>query len=351
MTFGWLILTTAFLPQRALPAATSLGQSAGLSAAASASGRPPECMAGSRRALARGPSVWEEARVPNLRRYCDLMARAQTKLATQPDVAKEAAIEADKALPGRPAPAVILGRAALALAALEEAARAFERARSLDPRSVEEPGAMHDLARVLAKTGKRDEALAVYRALVPRVDLLGTAERRVSVLLEAAHVSMTAEGAGTATLPADVGKKPPRARLDEAVAYLREARQRPPTRLAGDVLLSLSLVLDRKGDHEQADAAIAEAQRTGAKPRAGALEYLSAPEDAAALAALAAEGADRAAAQKGWEGYLAGPGGKGPWAAAARARLDLLKKGGPARPANAASGKREAASPPAGRLK
>jgi tetratricopeptide (TPR) repeat protein len=345
VTASWLILTTAFFPLAPLPAATSLGQSAGLSAAAAASGRPPECMAGSRRALSRGPSVWEEARVPNLRRYCDLMARAQTKLATQPDAAKAAAIEADTALPGRPSPAVVLARAWLLLGAVEEAARAFEKARALDPRSVEDPGTMHDLARVLAKTGKRDEALAVYRALVPRVDLLGTTERRVSVLLEAAHVSMAAEGAGTATLPAEVGSKTPRSRLDEAVAYLREARQRPPTQLAGDVLLSLSLVLDRKGDREQAEAAIAEAQRTGAKTRAGTLEYIAAPDDAAALAALAAEGTDRAAAQKGWEGYLAGAGGKGPWAAAARARLELLKKGIGARPASVAPGKGEVASP------
>jgi len=328
VTAGWLFLATALIAPGRLPAAITVGQSAGLSAAAAASGRPPECMTGSRRAIARGPSIWEAARVPNLRRYCDLMARAQTQLAAQPDAAKASALEADKALPGRPAPAVVVARASLALGALPEAASAFEKARGLDPRSVEDPSTMHDLARVLARTGKRDEALGVYRALVPRVDLLGTTDRRVSVLLEAAHVSMAAEAAGTATPPADVGKKTPRARLDEAVAYLREARQRPPTQLSSDVLLSLALVLDRKGDREEADAAIAEAQRTGAKIRAAALDYLAAPEDGAALAALAAEGTDRAAAQKGWESYLAGPGGKGPWAAAARARIELLKKGG-----------------------
>jgi tetratricopeptide (TPR) repeat protein len=272
------------------------------------------------------------------------MARAQTQLATQPEAARESALEADKALPGRPAPAVILARASLALGALEEAESAFQKARAIDPRSVEDPGAMYDLARVFARTGKRDEALAVYRALVPRIDLLGTAELRVSVLLEAAHVSMAAEGAGTATLPADIGKKTQRARLDEAGAYLREARQRPPTPRTLDVLLSLALVLDRAGDHEQADAAIAEAQRTGAKIRTEALDYIAAPEDAAALAALAAEGTDRTAAQKIWESYIAGPGGKGPWAAAARARLDMLRKGGGARLSSPAAGKLRAPS-------
>jgi tetratricopeptide (TPR) repeat protein len=348
---GFLLLAASFLP--ALPAAgTSLGASgAGLGAAAAASGRPKECMSGSRRALAKGPSIWESAREPSLARYCDLMARAQTELSAQPDAAKTAAIEADRALPGRAAPQVVLARAELALGSLEGAAHAFEKARGIEPRSVEDPGTMHDLARVLARTGKREEALAVYRALVPRVDLLGTPDRRISVLIEAAHVSMAAEAAGTAASPTDVGKKGARGRLDEAAAYLREARQRPVTQLAGDVLLSLALVLDRAGDREQADAALAEAQRSGdavrfrstnGKPRP--LDYLAAPEDALALAALAAEDRDRVESQKAWEAFLAGPGGKGAWAAAAKTRLDAVKKGAVAK---AASPKREPARPAA----
>jgi tetratricopeptide (TPR) repeat protein len=326
-----------------------MGHGASLSAAAAASGRPPECTSGSKRALAKGPSVWELARVPTLQRYCDLMARAHAELPTMPDAARISAMEADKALPGRAAPAVVLARAALAMGTLDEAARAFERARAVDPRSVEDPSTMHDLARVLARTGKRDEALGVYRALVPRVDLLGNTDRRVSVLLEAAHVSMAAEGAGgvpptvaelakpkagARPAPADASK-PPHGRLDEAIAYLREARLRPPTGLAGDVLFSLALALDRAGAREEADATLAEAERAGAHLRTSKLDYLDTPEDHAALAALAAETADRPAAQKAWEAYLAGPGGKGPWAAAARARLDALKKGGSARAAKA----------------
>ena len=336
MPLGPLLLIPALLSPAPLPA--GLGHGSGLSAAAAASGRPPECSSGSKRALARGPSVWELARVPTLQRYCDLMARAHAELPTMPDSARMAAEEADRALPGRAAPAVVLARAALAMGSIDEAARAFDRSRAVDPRSVEDPSTMHDLARVLVRTGKRDEALGVYRALVPRVDLLGTTDRRVAVLLEAAHLSMAAEGAGGAapTLgdlarPAPGAKapaQPPRARLDEAIAYLREARQHPPTQLAGDVMLSLALALDRAGDRDEADATLAEAQAKGARLPPGALDYLAAPEDRAALDALAAEGSDRAAAQKAWEGYLAGPGGKGAWATAARARLEALKKGG-----------------------
>jgi hypothetical protein len=196
---------------------------------------------------------------------------------------------------------------------------------------------MHDLGRALRKNAKRDEALVVYRALVPRIDLLGTASVRVSVLLEAAHVSMAAEGAGTAPPTiAELAKgkpaKPDATRprtppLDEAIAYLREARQRPATQLAGDVLLSLALTLDRAGSRDEADAVLAEAERAGAHVKGATLDYLAVSEDRAALEALASESSDRPLAQKAWEAYLAGPGGKGPWASAARTRLDLLKRG------------------------
>jgi tetratricopeptide (TPR) repeat protein len=292
--------------------------------------------------------VWEQARVPDLQKYCDLVARAQAQLASSPEAAKDSAKLADKALPGRAAPAVILARAALALGSPQDAAKEFARARSVDPRSVEDPSTMHDLARALRKTGKRDEALAAYRALVPRIDLLGTPDRRVTVLLEAAHVSMAVAAAPLtasaaprlAPLPpsAASGEAPPKGnekaaadkgpagRLDEAIAYLREARQRPPTQLLGDVVLSLVLVLDRSGDKAQADAALSGASETGAQARA--VDYLAAEEDKIALDALALERSDPGGAASKWEQFLAGSGGKGPWAAAARARLDALRKGG-----------------------
>jgi len=319
-----------------------------LSAAAAASGRPRECASGSRRALSQGPSVWERARVPTLQKYCDMLSRARAQLSSNPELSRAAAAEADKALPGKAAPKVALARAALALGDLETAAKQFLAAKAIDPRSVEDPQSMHDLARVLRKTGKRDDALTVYRALVPRVDLLSSTERRVSVFLEAAHASMAAHAAestgGGADKPAvkagdakatDANKPSP---LDEAIAYLREAKQRPPTQLANDVALSLVLALDRAGERDQADAALADAHRSGARVRQSSLDYLSSNDEKLALEALVLEGSDRAAAMKSWEAYLATPAGKGPWAAAAHARLDALKRGGGkvARPAAAA---------------
>lgn len=331
-------LLTLFLTV-SVPAAPPSGSSS-LLAAAAASGRPRECMSSVRRALTAGPSIWERARVPTLQRYCDLVARAHAELGTSPEAAQNDARLADKALPGRAAPAVILARAALALGALDDAAREFERARSIDARSVEDPATMHDLARVLRRTGKRADALAVYRALVPRIDLLGSTDRRVLVLLEAAHASMSASGSASSSASGTEAPSPPsspageagrapaeKPKLDEAIAYLREARQRPPTQLAGDVLLSLILALDRAGDRAQADAALSDAHRTGARIRTGNLDYLTDADDRHALEALAIESTDRAQAVKSWETYLAGAGGKGPWAGAAKARLEALRKG------------------------
>ncbi|WP_437529557.1 hypothetical protein WME79_47985 [Sorangium sp. So ce726] len=381
MHLGPLLLTALLV----FPLAAHAGQAGDLVAAAAAAGRPPECAARSGRAIARGPTVWERARAPELPRYCDLLARGQAQLGGDAEAARESAHLADQLLPGHAAPQVLLARAALALGSPEDAARAFERARSIDPRSVEDPQTMHDLARSLARTGKRGEAIAIYRALVPRIDLLGTADQRALVLLEAAHLSMATAGAASA---ADASARPPagahgeaaaRGDLDEAIAYLREARLRAQTQLARDVTLSLALALDRAGDKAQADAALegeaaaleagrprgeqqiargqggargrAEDRSAGAAARERAaddlasaaarlrtVEYLAVPEDRLALEALALERTMTAAAIARWEAYLSGAGGQGPWAPAARARLDALRRGGGARaPTHAAA--------------
>lgn len=315
-----------------------------LAAAAAASGRPKECMSASRRSLNQGPSVWQRARVPTLQKYCDMLSRARAQLSSNPELSKTAALEADKALPGKAAPKVAIARAALALGDLETAAKEFLAAKKIDPRSVEDPSTMHDLARVLRKTGKKAEALAVYRALVPRVDLISSTERRVSVLLEAAHASMAAIAAEADEKTAKADKDPLKSSpLDEAIAYLREAKQRPPTLLANDVALTLVLALDRAGEREAADAALADAHRTGARVRQSSLDYLSDSNEKIALEALVLEGSDRAAAIKSWEAYLATPAGKGPWASAARARLEALKHGG----GGAKAGKSQVAKPAA----
>jgi len=293
-------------------------QGTSLTTAAAASGRPRECLSTVRGGLSRRPTIWQLARTPELGRYCDLVARAKSQLASDPKAALASAKEADAALPGRAAPRVLLARAAFAQGKIDDAAKDFEAARTLDARSVEDPPTMHDFAQVLRKTGKLDDAVVVYRALVPRIDLLAPADRRIAVLLEAAHVSMAVAAKASTATP---GSKPS---LDEAIAYLREARQRPPTALANDVLVSLALALDRSGDRVQADAVLAEAHAPASDGRT-APDYLVASEDKLCLDALLAAPADAA---KLWEQFLSGPGGKGVWAAAARTRLEIAKKPG-----------------------
>jgi len=312
----------------ALPAAPRGGAKDGITgeliAAAAASGRPRECISMTRRGLAKGPTVWQRARQPNLQPYCDLVAKAHAQLYSDPESAKTSAKKADKKLPGRAAPKVILGRAALALGSPEDAAKLFDEARRRDARSLEHPLTMHDYARALVKTKQRAQALEVYRALVPRVSLLSSDSRRASVLLEAAHVSMAEQGSRPPSKPGDTAAASHHVLFDEAIAYLREAKRLSNTRWSGDVLLSLALVLDRAGHSAQADAVLAEAQRVGAKPLKDEPDYAS-PEDALALRALAAHGSNPRGARARWKEFLAGPGGSGPWAEAAKRRLATVR--------------------------
>lgn len=314
---------------------------ASLVAAAGASGRPPECAVSSRKVVRRRASIWQRARVPQLERYCDLLSQAHAQLGSEPAKSEKLASEADKLLPDRAAPSAILGRAAAALGKGSEALARFERAKKLDARSLEDPLAMHDFARTLMAADRLNDALALYRRLVPRVGLLPSTERGTRVLLEAGHASMRAgapeNAGGSAVSESGTSAVAAKPGLDEAVAYLREAKQRPPSALSSDVTLSLALALDRGGDVAQADAALAELASGTRGKGGGGFDFAGSPAERAALEALALEKNDREAAAKAWEAYLAGPGAKH-YAAAARLRLEALRKGGKPRMPGAARG-------------
>ena len=154
---------------------------------------------------------------------------------------------------------------------------------------------MHDLARVLVKHGQaRRGARGLPRA--------GAAHRSARHRPIAASPCCSRRRtsrwpwrarAARSRAPAELAKPKaaPRPRLDEAIAYLREARQRPPTQLAGDVLLSLALALDRAGAREEADAALDRGAPRGRACAAARRRATSRrPRTAAALEALAAEG-------------------------------------------------------------
>lgn len=96
------------------------------------SGRPPECTVESGGATG---NVWERAKSPELRHYCNLVASAASKLAgtaVMAQAALAAAREAEGVLPGHAAPRVLEGRALAALGKLDEALVALRDGKARD---------------------------------------------------------------------------------------------------------------------------------------------------------------------------------------------------------------------------
>jgi tetratricopeptide (TPR) repeat protein len=320
-TFGALaggaLLTTPVVVR-----AETLG--ADLVAAARSGGRPEECGG----AIHSRAGRWERARYPGLGPYCDALAKGHALLRTAPDQALNEAATAENALPGRSGPLVLAGRAQVALGAYEDARERFARARAISKRSVEPPAVLHDLAVAELYTGHAAEALAAFRELVPRAELLGDERAELVVLVEACVVAMSQ---GEATLP-------------EAIGYASEARRRTPLPGLGDaVQAALALALDRSGRVAEAAGVAAESSgpwaleaerdRRAKSPltAVGVVPMLPKPELDAMIAILA-EKRDRDLALERWGSYLAAPeGAKGPFAAHATAhRAALLRGHGPA---------------------
>jgi tetratricopeptide (TPR) repeat protein len=268
---------------------------------------------------ARRANVWERAKSPELRRYCDLLASASSKLAAAAPMASaalDAAREADTVLPGRAAPRVLEGRALAVLGRFPEALDAFGDARSRDPLAFDEPPALLAFARVLAATGHEAEASRAYRALLPRASSLSGSER-ATIAAEAGLEAMQ--------LGPDA--------IDEAAADLREALRDADGDAERFVVLALALALDRSGKAAEARTLLAE--RSRGEPRAAVAAWARKshvavrPSEAAALAAFALESSDPAGARDGWEeGLRADP--AGPWAPYEHDHIAALR-GGPAR--------------------
>jgi tetratricopeptide (TPR) repeat protein len=286
-------------------------------------GRPPECATPMGGATV---NVWERAKSPELRRYCDLVASASSKLAgtaAMAQAALAAAQEAEGVLPGHAAPRVLEGRALAALGKLDAALAALRDGKARDRTGLDDPPALLAWARVLARTGHPGEAAEAYRALLPRTAPLSTADRAAAAI-EAGLVTMAAGDAG----------------LDDAVAALREALREAQDEALGVAVLGLALALDRRGDASEARALLSD--RASGDPRtalatARAKELLVvAPAEASALAALALEASDVAGAREAWEQYVAALAGAPtrPWEAHARAHLASLGSR-PAPPAGA----------------
>ena len=165
-------------------------------------------------------------------------------------------------------------------------------------------------------TGHRAEALAAYRALVPRASLLPDARRRQRVYVEAGLVVM-AEGPE---------------RLDEALGYLAEARRlRAAPTLSEVVLGAVALGLDRQGRVDEARGVASEAGGPFSAERLAKEEsnplasrpVVTAPGELHAVAAILAERRHPEIAKNGWKAYLESEAGKtGKWAAHAKKKLE-----------------------------
>jgi tetratricopeptide (TPR) repeat protein len=281
-----------------------------LTAAAQASGRPRECAASIHSAATKwGPNVWDAAREPNLERYCDLLARGFGQLLLTPETALETADLADGVAPGHAAPSVLRGRALATLKLWPRAVAELERARSIDSRSLEDPLTLREWARALAATDRPREALAAYRTLGPRVSIFPSPDERARTFVEAAELAFSL---GPAT-------------IDDAVAFLGEAKQLGVRELEWRVSSELALAFDRRGAKDEAAGLVAELTRRFRKEAKAGTSL----ENRAALAAsaLVLEAFDPRSALELWERYVTGA-PHDLWIEHAQKHIDVLRRRG-----------------------
>jgi len=280
-------------------------------------GRPAECAP---LAATTASNAWERTKYPALRHYCDLLASGAAKLSASPspEEAREAianAAEAARLSPARAAPAILRGRALVALGQFREAVETIEAASARDPHALEDPAALFAWGRALGRVGRGADAEDAFRALLPRAAGLAPAERGKAEI-EAGFLAQARGGAG----------------VDQAIALFRQARRDGQDALQVVAALALALALDRAGERDEARVQ----DGTRQDPRdilkdAAAHETLAdvaALPEADALVAFALRDRDPSAAREAWVRYLAGTGGKGAWAEHARAAANAGGSGG-----------------------
>jgi len=268
-----------------------LGLSTAAFAAVWSSGRPPECSLAGTHTESGVYNVWERAKSPQLRRYCDLVAGATSKLAGSTVMVRAAldlAREAETVVPGHAAPKVLEGRALAALGQKDAALDALREGKARDPGVLDDPTTLLAWARAVAHGGHLDEAVDAYRALLPRAASLSAVDR-IAATVEAGLVALALGPAA----------------LDDAIGALREAARDAQDDAEGVAVLALALALDPRNFFE------------GARGKDLAA---TAPWEVPAIVAFALETTDAVGAHDAWEQYLqANP--TGPWAAQVRARL------------------------------
>ena len=337
---GWYLLVSGLsVASLAFGSDGATDQAHVLQAASGSSPRPSECRTSGPE---RAHTFWDRARDPRLRRYCDLLAKGYARLDEDAAQALEAAKQAHTLEPQRSAPRLLEARALVGQGLMAEAFRTFQQVLGQADRlsggnAVElSPAGLYAYAVAAVGSGQIDQGLSAYRRVVPMASLLsgeGAAER---VYVEAAVLVMQRDPA----------------QLQEAVAYLNEARrQNANLALRPFVLSALALALDRQGRHEEARGVAreahghtallisavlpgGEARPAGATSPAGApagpevtgesprmpLPRID-PVELLAMAAMLAAGEEPELAKQYWKDFVERAPAGHPWLAHARGKL------------------------------
>ncbi len=259
----------------------------------------------------RAANAWERAKEPNLRRYCDLLASGAAKLVGTGQLVKDVpqiADEADRLLPGRTSASVLKGRALLRLGQADEALKALSEAKRRDDRALDDPIALLVWARANARTGHRAEAVAAYRAALPRTSSLSPQDRGAASF--EAGMAVMAQGPAV---------------IDDAVAMFRQARRDAQDAMQVASALALALALDRAAQRDEARAVLSETVRPDPRPMladprvALALADSGASGEFDALLASGLESTDTPGSKDAWRRYA--DANKGVWSDHARERV------------------------------
>jgi hypothetical protein len=148
----------------------------------------------------------------------------------------------------------------------------------------------------------------VYRTLGPRLSALAPPDDRARTFLEAAELAFAAG---------------PQA-LDDAVAFLSEAKQLAGRELEWRIGAELALAFDRKGAKDEASGLVVDLARRSK----GRVRPLVNPEatDELAASALVLEAINARQACEAWEKYLTTVGERAPFADHARQHLAAMRK-------------------------
>jgi tetratricopeptide (TPR) repeat protein len=314
-----------------LGAASSAAAADQLPTLAAASLRPVPCRAQAREQQS---ALWSQTAGGAARAFCEAMARGQIRLEREPERALSLADQARSLLPGDASPLVLGARALVRLGDFTRAYQRFSESQTKQGQPFTDAAALREFAVAAGRTGRTEQALALYRKLIPRSDFGHAPTFRRLVVLEAVSLFGAAGPAG----------------LADAEVYLTEVRRGAPAPGLEDLTAAfLALTYDRLGNFDQARVVIdeiggpwglerfltsAEAARVEESMLPGTPNQATPPAPAfrskrpslaegelhAALAVVAAE-SDPKLARVHLQAFLDGPGHKGPWGDWGRARL------------------------------